>query len=468
MAYWPLVCLAAQRSPNPLLRAAAFSVATTALGLAYLTQSRGVLIGFGCGAIVALALGPDRLRRSWLTIMAVAGVAIVSRRLLEPYDEFLASATTAASTIESAMHALAALSAVSFAVGLVLALFDGGVRVSEAAQRTIARVAGGALVLLTVGAIAGGLVVVGDPIQLVRDKASEFKQLDTTAPGETRLGSTSGQRYDLWRVAYREFQSAPLTGVGEGSYPRRYYVERKTDRNLSTPHSLPIAVLAETGLVGLLLLLAMPLAAAWAVARGWRALPPEARRPASALLATAAVMLGQATVDWLWQIPAMAGLGLVCLSLGVAIVLAPETAGAPLRPWLPWRILAIAVPALAALLVAAIYLSDLNVRLARDDRTSSPREQLATARTAERLNPLALPPRYLQAGALETLGQRAGARRELLAALDREPQNFVTMALLGDLEVRAGHPRRARAWYRRALALNPVDVGLRRLAERPG
>ena len=111
----------------------------------------------------------------------------------------------------------------------------------------------------------------------MRDKANEFKQLDTAAPGETRLGSTSGQRYDLWRVALNEFQSAPLTGVGEGSYPQRYYVERKTDRNLSTPHSLPIAVLAETGLVGLLLLLAMPIAAVVAVARGWRALPRAAR-----------------------------------------------------------------------------------------------------------------------------------------------------------------------------------------------
>ena len=35
MAFWPLLCLAAQRAPNPLLRAAAFSAATTALGLAY-------------------------------------------------------------------------------------------------------------------------------------------------------------------------------------------------------------------------------------------------------------------------------------------------------------------------------------------------------------------------------------------------------------------------------------------------
>ena len=42
------------------------------------------------------------------------------------------------------------------------------------------------------------------------------------------------------------------------------------------------------------------------------------------------------------------------------------------------------------------------------------------------------------------------------------------MALLGDLETRAGRPQAARTWYRRALALNPIDVGLRQLAERSG
>ena len=215
-------------------------------------------------------------------------------------------------------------------------------------------------------------------------------------------------------------------------------------------------MLAETGLVGLLLLLAMPIAAAWAVARGWRALPPPARRPASALLATAAVMLGQSTVDWLWQIPAMAGLGLdLPRARRRDRDRARDRAGAGAARLPCADRSRVAVPALAALLVAAIYLSDLNVRLARDDRTSSPQEQLDTARTAERLNPLALPPRYLQAGALETLGRRAAARRELLAALDREPKNFVTMALLGDLEVRAGRPGRARAWYRRALEAQP-------------
>ena len=56
------------------------------------------------------------------------------------------------------------------------------------------------------------------------------------------------------------------------------------------------------------------------------------------------------------------------------------------------------------------------------------------------------------------------ARRELLAALEREPRNFVTLGLLGDLEFRAGHREAARRWYRRALALNPGDGGLQQLA----
>jgi O-Antigen ligase len=466
MAFWPLVCLAAHRTPNPLVRAAAFSAATSALGLAFLTQSRGVLLGFSLGAIVALALGPDRIRRAWLSIMAIAGVAIVGRELLEPYDAFLDTATNSPPAIGNAMDALVLLALASFFVGLLLALFDGGLRVPEPTQRRIGQAAAGALVLLTLGAVAGGLVVAGNPVTLVRDKAKEFKQLDTVAPGETRLGSTSGQRYDLWRIALDEFSSAPLTGVGEGSYPQRYYVERKTDRNLSTPHSLPMQVLAETGLIGLLFLLALPIAAVVAVARGWKALPSDARRPASALLASAAVLLGKSSVDWLWQVPAMAGLGLACLALGVAVVAAPETADPPAPRRLPLRIAGVLVPLLAALLIGAIYLSDLDVRLARSDRASSPQAQLDSARSAERLNPFALPPRYLQASALESLGRRPAARRKLLAALDREPKNFVTMALLGDLETRARRPRVARSWYRRALALNPIDVGLRQLAAR--
>ena len=73
-------------------------------------------------------------------------------------------------------------------------------------------------------------------------------------------------------------------------------------------------------------------------------------------------------------------------------------------------------------------------------------------------------PHYLQASVLEDLGRTPAARAELREALEQEPRNFVTYALLGDLELRAGRPAAARRQYRRALALNPRDVGLRKLS----
>jgi predicted Zn-dependent protease len=119
---------------------------------------------------------------------------------------------------------------------------------------------------------------------------------------------------------------------------------------------------------------------------------------------------------------------------------------------------------LAALLISLIFLSDTYVRTARAKLDAPAAERLSAARTAERLNPLATAPRYLQAGALEESGDTAAARRELLGALDVEPKSFVALGLLGDLETRAGRPRDAREWYRRALFLNPRDTGLQQLA----
>ena len=127
---------------------------------------------------------------------------------------------------------------------------------------------------------------------------------------------------------------------------------------------------------------------------------------------------------------------------------------------------AVVVPLLAAVLVSRSTSPTSTRRSARAQRGVSPAEQLADARNAQRLNPYELAPRYLEAGALEEDGKRAAARAELLDALELEPENFVTMALLGDLETRAGRPRGRADWYERALARNPADVGLQQLAGR--
>jgi tetratricopeptide (TPR) repeat protein len=74
---------------------------------------------------------------------------------------------------------------------------------------------------------------------------------------------------------------------------------------------------------------------------------------------------------------------------------------------------------------------------------------------------------YVKAAALARFNQADPARRTLEQALAKEPDNFVTWTLLGDLAVRRGRFPEAQRNYRRASALNPEDAGLRALARDP-
>lgn len=465
LAFWPLLCVAATRRVAAALRGPAFALAVIALGLAFLTQSRGALIGFAIGGAVALAVGPDRLRRAWLAIVALGAIALASGSLLEPYDAFQASEPVTDALIEDAAATLGLVALLSLVAALLLALFDNGLRIPDT-YSSAARGAGAVgLALLAVGAGAAGLAATGNPVDFAGDKWDEFRSLDTAAPGETRFGSTGGQRYDLYKIALREFEDAPLVGVGGGSYRFRYYEERESDRNLTTPHSLPLGLLAETGIVGALLFALFLGAIAATFAACWRTAATQARRWGSAAAAAGAVLIGQCTVDWLWEIPGLAGLGVLALGLAVTLMSAPQTEPAPVTEPVrarPLRIAASVAMAVTALLVCSVYLSDFEVRKAR--AADSAQAQYDAARAAERLNPTTVTPLLLQAGALEDLGRVAQARAKLGEARDLEPRSFVLLALRGDLEIRAGRPRVARSFYRQALALNPADVGLQRLA----
>jgi Flp pilus assembly protein TadD len=59
------------------------------------------------------------------------------------------------------------------------------------------------------------------------------------------------------------------------------------------------------------------------------------------------------------------------------------------------------------------------------------------------------------------------ARASLLEATRREPHDFVTWGLLGDLALRRGNLGQARRYYRRASSLNPRDEGLKQAARDP-
>jgi tetratricopeptide (TPR) repeat protein len=182
-------------------------------------------------------------------------------------------------------------------------------------------------------------------------------------------------------------------------------------------------------------------------------------------------VLGQSLTDWLWLIPTITGLGLMALALAAApadaevVEARPRPAASSAARARVARFAPAALFAAAAVSVALLFLSDLYVREARSQQGRSAEQQLSAAQTAEDLNPVSVTPLYLQASALESMGDRDAARDTLKEALAQEPDNFVTLALLGDLEVRAGELEDAGDYYRRASKLNPLDVGLQKLAE---
>lgn len=474
LATWPLLCIAAARGPNPALRAGALAVAVLMLDLSLLTQSRGVLIGLAAGGLVSVAIGPDRVRRCWLGIAAAGIVAAASGQLLTPYDAYDGGAGVVTDDhVRSAANAVLLGSAVAFVGGLFVAIFDNGLRRGSAAtNERLHKVSIAALAGVAVVAAIGVLVAIGNPVSYADEKLDEFTDVEaSTTEGSTRLGSVGGQRYDLWRIAADEFAAHPLQGSGEGGYSFVYYRERETDRNLSDPHSLPIRLLSETGLIGLGLFCAFLVAAGIAIARSAAAAGRTDRAWIAGMAAAGTTVLAQTLTDWIWLLPGLLGLAFLALGLASAGHRNGEqddgdaTEAERSMGWKrPSLYAGIAIGA-AAVLMGLVYSADVHVRVAQKEGADDPQVRLDSARTAEALNPFAVRPLYLQASAHEDQGDVEDARDALNAALDLEPENFVTLGLLGDLEVRAGNEAQARRYYAEALELNPRDVGLQDLAE---
>ena len=138
------------------------------------------------------------------------------------------------------------------------------------------------------------------------------------------------------------------------------------------------------------------------------------------------------------------------------------------------RIGALVGAALAAFVLAVSGASLLRAGLvrhyldrARSELAGHPAKAITDANRALRLDGANLDAYEVKAAGEARFGQAAAARSTLLAAARTDPEDFVTWALLGDLEVRLHDFSVARAFYSRAHTLDPNDPTIAALAAHP-
>lgn len=435
----------------------------------YLTYSRGGLLTLAIAVVCTLALSRDRL---WLFgTLAVGAVGALPAVLAVQARRSLADNVANQAAVDQGLTVLLILLA---GIGVALVLF-GALRWAE---RREGRLTGRALelsrnpTLLRSAAVAAAVIAIGVAIAIGGRAWDQFSSSDVQFPNqpEQHFSQFSGAgRHDFYRVAIDTFGEKPLLGSGAGTYQFAWDENRSIAMPVHNAHSLYLESLAELGLVGGLLVLALVGVLLWAGFGAWRAAPHPQRERYAALFAATFAFAISAGLDWFWELP---GLGAVFfLAAGVLVAArcsqlatAPDPAlvarGEERRFGLAVAGLAIAWIAAIALIGPLLVDREINASqsaAAAGDLISA----VSHAKTARSIEPFAASP-YVQLGLLaESQGDYTTAAERLTQAIDREDRNWQLYYLRSRVEEEAGDRAAAQTDLDHARRLNPLEKCLR-------
>jgi hypothetical protein len=468
-AFWPCIVLAARREAPVAIRGLSLGASGLLACLAVLGQSRGWLFLLPVAVLLFVALVPGRGRN--IVALAVAGgaVALVLNPLLDVLDSFHAFRTPGP-VYGHAVHVTLEVTAVLTLIWLVAALVDRRVDLGAEVGR---KVSIGVICLFVLGCAATVVVVDvdrGNPVHLLSNAWHKFKHggTDPYTLRQRYRTTLNTYRYDYWKVAWREFKRKPLTGVGADNFGRDYNREGVSIQTPRYPHSVEMRTLAQTGLVGVVLLLGSVVAALAAAAMALRRGRGLTGPAAGVGIMAFAYWILQGSLDWFWEFPGLGSPAFAMLGMAAAL-------GATTRPE---RGLASRVPRIPALVAGGLvglvlvvgvtlpWLAERELRDAKATAGTDPAGALNRLRLSADLN-FVSPDAMRTAAAIEARrGRYTHASQLLHDSFKRSSADSFSLAELASIASVRMQPAEARRLADAALAAQPRNPVIQRVRQR--
>jgi O-antigen ligase len=492
------LALGARRSVRPAVSALAYPVTGLMIVALFLTYSRSALLAAVVVVALWLVFVPLRLRSAAVVIAASAGalpVLLWATSKAAFSDDGVAISVREDVAPEFGVMLLVLVLAL-YAVGYAFTSSRGRMRIELDARRAIGQLLAAGLVVATlagVGAIALSDRGLGGTISDRWDELKDDNLTPTGGPG--RLAATSSSRSQYWRQAIDVFEDEPLAGVGAGGFGTAGLRFRETTLISHNAHGYPMQTLADLGLIGLFVTLALGVAWLIAALRAVGATPrsrigqlfligrPERvdhmRAPAwtddriaVTALFLAAIAYGiQSGLDWTWLVPGPTVMALVAAGFVAGRGPAPE-ASAPTEPPPRARVTPVRVALAIGAVLAAVGASWSVWQPERADKRADEAIALSgsgdfdaaldAAHGAQDIDSLSIKPLFAEA----TVYQRAGRDDDALAVFQRaalehreDPQAWLRLADFQLYEL--DDPKAALAALDQALYLDPLSASIR-------
>jgi hypothetical protein len=391
-----------------------------------------------------------------------AAVALAAPGLLEATNEVVAGGDDLADVIRRLLRTLLVTFGALVVAGFVLAHLDR--RIGEGTRR-LRLIVLGAAALVALGVLAAGLATGNSPRAVIAGAREDVEaELRTSRYGASGSQSRRGEH---WRVALGEFRERPVQGMGADNFGVAYVREREDGvEEPLYPHSLPVRIVSQTGLVGTALFIVF-LVSALVAAFGRRGGGRTVRTTRIAVVAAVgpfAYWFIHGAADWLWEFPGLSLPALGFLALAGAIGRGERDDHGATQGGRTTARLGLAAAAGAGLLalvsLGASWLSTRELEAGLATWRSSPAAAAAHFERARQLNPLSDAPDVAAGVVAGRRGRLDEMRRAFERALERNAKNWYSQLELALVDAAEGERAHALAHLRAARALNPRETVL--------